>query len=165
MEGVNIIWSSQQFRDRCPLREDWFGTPYSTEGGFMNTHHLCSVHISVLFLRHTSSMEGHLEGLVKVLQFIVMSLFLAENFIFMNVFYSCWKKGLLSEILVFLLEHLIKLTHYVVCIILCVLQIQRFLTISTYHHQTLSLVGNLSLPPILLSSYCPSSDHQQLTSP
>lgn len=106
MEGVNIIWSSQQFRDRCPLRENWFGTPYSTEGCSRDTHHLCSVHISVLFLRYTSSVEGHLERLVKVLRFIVMSLFLAEIFIFMNAFFnSCWNKSLLSEILVFLLEH------------------------------------------------------------
>ncbi|CAI8005905.1 Nardilysin [Geodia barretti] len=30
-DSVNVMWSSQLFRDECPLKEEWFGTPYSSE--------------------------------------------------------------------------------------------------------------------------------------
>jgi nardilysin len=30
-DGVNVMWSSQLFRDQCPLKEEWFRTPYSSE--------------------------------------------------------------------------------------------------------------------------------------
>ena len=37
-DSVNVMWSSQLFRDECPLKEEWFGTPYSSEGYFPESH-------------------------------------------------------------------------------------------------------------------------------
>ena len=33
-DKVNIIWSSVQFKEQCSLREEWFGTHYSSEGSW-----------------------------------------------------------------------------------------------------------------------------------
>ena len=37
-DTVNIIWSSRQFEQQCQLKEEWFGTPYSTAGVCVYTH-------------------------------------------------------------------------------------------------------------------------------
>ena len=63
-DSVNVMWSSQLFRDECPLKEEWFGTPYSSEGYFPESHFSCQNYTPGCFFLQIYLPRGKMHGRV-----------------------------------------------------------------------------------------------------
>ena len=65
-DSVNVMWSSQLFRDECPLKEEWFGTPYSSEGYFPESHFSCQNYTPGFFFLQIYLPRGKMHGRVCI---------------------------------------------------------------------------------------------------